>query len=144
MAAIEDLSSALEQYHSAAAEFIKGNPQPYKMVFSHQEDVSLANPFGPVVRGWEQAAATMERAASLYRDGEIIDFENVATYVTPELAYIVEVERFEIKVGGREEVSAVALRTTSILRPEDGTWKVVHRHADPVTTPQPAESVIRE
>ena len=143
MAAIEDLSSALEQYHSAAAEFIKGNPQPYKMVFSHQEDVSLANPFGSVVRGWEQAAATMERAASLYRDGEIIDFENVATYVTPELAYIVEVERFEIKVGVREEVSAVALRTTSILRPEEGTWKVVHRHADPITTAQPAESVMQ-
>jgi ketosteroid isomerase-like protein len=85
----------------------------------------------------------MERAASLYRDGQIIDFENVATYVTPELAYIVEVERFEIKVAGREEVSAVALRTTSILRPEDGTWKVVHRHADPVTTPQPADSVMQ-
>jgi ketosteroid isomerase-like protein len=143
MAAIEDLSSALEQYHSAAAEFIKGNPQPYKRVFSHQGDVGLANPFGPVVRGWEQAAATMERAASLYRDGEIIDFENVATYVTPELAYIVEVERFEIKVGGREEISAVALRTTSILRPEEGTWKVVHRHADPITTAQPAESVMK-
>ncbi|MCA1728792.1 MAG: nuclear transport factor 2 family protein [Actinobacteria bacterium] len=143
MAAIEDLSSALEQYHSAAAEFIKGNPQPYKRVFSHQGDVSLANPFGPVVRGWEQATATMERAASLYRDGEIIDFENVATYVTSELAYIVEVERFEIKVGGREEVSTVALRTTSILRPEEGTWKVVHRHADPITTAQPAESVMK-
>jgi ketosteroid isomerase-like protein len=143
MAAIEDLSSALEQYHLAAAEFIKGNPQPYKMVFSHQEDVSLANPFGPVVRGWEQATATMERAASLYRDGEIIDFENVATYVTPELAYIVEVERYQAKVGGREDIAPVALRVTSIFRREDGVWKIVHRHADPITTAQPAESVIQ-
>jgi hypothetical protein len=24
------------------------------------------------------------------------------------------------------------------------TWKVVHRHADPITTPQPAESMIQE
>jgi hypothetical protein len=31
-----------------------------------------------------------------------------------------------------------------IFRPEDGTWKVVHRHADPITTLQPAESVIQE
>jgi hypothetical protein len=30
------------------------------------------------------------------------------------------------------------------LRPEDGTWKVVHRHADPITTVGPAESVIQE
>jgi ketosteroid isomerase-like protein len=38
----------------------------------------------------------------------------------------------------------MALRVTSILRPEDGTWKVVHRHADPIITAQPAESVIQD
>jgi hypothetical protein len=31
---------------------------------------------------------------------------------------------------------------TSVLRPEAGAWKVVHRHADPITTPRPARSVI--
>ena len=121
-----DFDEAVEHYHLAAAEFVKGNPEPYKMVFSHREDVSLANPFGPVVRGWQQVAETMERAASLYRDGEVIGFKNVAKYVTPDLAYIVEVERIKAKVGGREDVAPLALRTTSILRLEDGTWKVVH------------------
>jgi ketosteroid isomerase-like protein len=143
MAAMDDFDEALEQYHHAAAEFIKGDPEPYKMVFSRREDVSLANPFGPVARGWDEVAATMERAASLYRDGEIIGFENLRKSVPPELAYIVEEERFRIKVAGGEGVSPVALRTTSILRSEDGTWKVVHRHADPITTLQPAESVIQ-
>ena len=94
-----DFYSALEQYHRAAGEFVKGNPEPYKAVFSHQEDVTLGNPFGPFVRGWKQAAATMERAASLYRDGEIIGFENIAKHVTPELAYIVEVERIKARIG---------------------------------------------
>jgi len=144
MATIDDLDEVVEQYHLAAGEFIKGNPEPYKMVFSHREDVSNANPFGPVSYGWEQVAATMERASSLYRDGEVTGFENVVKYVTPELAFIVEVERFRVKVGGREEVAPVALRTTSILRPEEGIWKVMHRHADPITTAQPAESVIQK
>jgi hypothetical protein len=31
-----------------------------------------------------------------------------------------------------------------IFRPEEGTWKIVHRHADPITTPQAVESVIQE
>jgi ketosteroid isomerase-like protein len=144
MAVVDDLDEVVEQYHLAAREFVKGNPEPYKMVFSHREDVSVANPFGPVACGWEQVAATMERAASLYRDGEITGFENVVKYVTPELAFIVEVERFKVKVGGREEAAPVALRTTSILRAEDGIWKVVHRHADPITRAQPAESVIQK
>ena len=144
MAAVDGLDEVVEQYHLAAREFIKGNPEPYKMVFSHREDVSVANSFVPVSCGWKQVAATMERAASLYRDGEFTGFENVVKYVTPELAFIVEVERFKVRIAGREEVAPVALRTTSILRPEDGIWKVVHRHADSITTAQPAESVVQK
>jgi ketosteroid isomerase-like protein len=144
MAALDDLDEVIEQSHLALGEIVKGNPEPLKMVYSHQEDVSLANPFGPPVRGWEQAAATIERAASNYRDGEIVGFENVAKYVTPELACIVEVERYKAKVGGREELAPISLRVTSIFRREDGVWKIVHRHADPIITAQPAESVIQK
>ncbi|SRR6266571_1340616 len=139
-----DFDEVVEQCHLALGEFVKGNPEPYKMVYSHQEDVTLANPFGPVARGWKQVAETMERAASHYRDGEVIGFENVAKYVTADLAYIVEVERIKAKVGGRQDVAPIALRVTTIFRPEDGTWKVVHRHADPITTAQPVESVIQK
>ena len=108
------------------------------------DDVSVANPFGPVTCRWKQVAATMERVSSLYRDGEFTAFENIVKYVTPELAFIVEVERFKVRIAGREEVAPVALRTTSVLRPEEGIWKVVHRHADPITTAQPAGSVLQE
>ena len=52
-----------------------------------------------------------------------------------------EIERGEAKVGASEESTPWALRATMIFRPEDGAWKVVHRHADPITTAQPAESV---
>jgi ketosteroid isomerase-like protein len=144
MAAVNDLDQVIERSHLALGEIVNGNPEPLKEMYSHGEDVSLANPFGPPVRGWDEAARTMERAASNYRDGEIVGFENVAKYATSDLAYIVEVERYRAKVGGREEITPLTLRVTSILRPEGGTWKIVHRHADPITTPRPAESVIQE
>jgi ketosteroid isomerase-like protein len=139
-----DFDEVVAHYQRALGEFVKGNPEPVKMVFSHREDVTLANPLGPPARGWEQVAATGERAASQVREGEIVAFDIVAKYVTPELAYIVWVERNKAKVGGREEITPFALRVTSILRPEDGTWKVVHRHADPITTAQPIESIIQK
>src|SRR5947209_569112 len=115
-----DFDEVVEHYHLALGEFVKGNPEPVKMVFSHREDVTLANPLGPPVRGWEQVAAAGERAASEVREGEIVGFENVAKYVTPELAYIVEVERTKAKLGGRQDVAPFALRVTTIFRPEDG------------------------
>ena len=144
MAAADDLDQVIERSHLALGEIVSGNPEPLKEIYSHRQDVSLANPFGPPVRGWDEAARTMERAASNYRDGAIVGFENVAKYVTSELAYIVEVESYRSKVGGSEEITPVTLRVTTILRPEGGTWKIVHRHADPITTPQQAESVIQE
>jgi ketosteroid isomerase-like protein len=143
MAAVDDVDELIEQYQLALGEFVKGNPEPAKKLWSHREDVTLANPYGPPVRGWKQVAETMERAASNFRDGEASSFENVAKYVTPELAYVVWLERVKAKVGGREGIAPSALRATMIFRPEDGVWKVVHRHADPITTAQPAESVIQ-
>jgi ketosteroid isomerase-like protein len=144
MATVDDLDQVIERSHLALGEIVNGNPEPLKEIYSHRQDVSLANPFGPPVRGWDEAARTMERAASNYRDGEIIGFENVAKFVSSDLACIVEVERYRAKVGGSEDITPVSLRVTSILRAEDGTWKIVHRHADPISTPQPAESVIQE
>ncbi len=144
MAAVEDLDEVIEQFQLALNEFLKGNPEPAQNLFSHRDDVSLANPLGPPARGWDEVAATMGRAASNFRDGEITGFETVAKYVTPELAYVVWIERAKAKVGGREDIAPSALRVTMIFRPEEGTWKVVHRHADPITTAQPAESVLQE
>jgi ketosteroid isomerase-like protein len=143
MAAVDDLDQVIEQCQRALREFVKGNPEPMQMMFSHQDDVTLANPIAPPARGWEQVAATTERAASQVRDGEITGFETVAKYVTAELAYIVWIERNRGKLGGREDVVPFPLRVTTIFRPEEDSWKIVHRHADPITTARPIESVIQ-
>jgi ketosteroid isomerase-like protein len=140
--ATSEVDLAIEQNHRALDQFVKGNPEPLKELFSHRDHVSLANPFGLPVRGWKQVAETMERAASHYKDGEVISFDPVMRYETPGLAYTVEVERYKAKVGGGNDVVPVAVRVTTIFRPEDGTWKIVHRHADPITSARPAESVV--
>ena len=144
MTVADDLDQVIEQYHLALDEIMRGNAEGYKRVYSRREDVTLANPFGPPARGWEEVAKTLERAASHYRDGESTGFENVAKYITAELAYTVEMERMQAKVEGRDDVTPIAARVTSIFRPEEGTWKVVHRHADPITTARPPESVIQQ
>jgi ketosteroid isomerase-like protein len=99
---------------------LKGNPELVTKLWSHREDVSFANPYGPPVRGWEQVAKTVEHASSLRSDGEFVGSEIVAKYATPELAYVVQIERAKAKVGGSEDITPYALRTTMIFRPEDG------------------------
>jgi ketosteroid isomerase-like protein len=145
MATVDDVDRLIEQYQIALHEFVKGNPEPTKQLFSHREDVTLANPLGPPAHGWEQVSTTIEHAASNIRDGEISGFDVISKLVTPELAYTVWIERQKAKMGARQDVTPIDLRVTVIYRPEeDGEWKVVHRHADPITTAQSVESVIQE
>lgn len=47
-------------------------------LYSDGEDVTLGNPFGPFVRGKEAVRGAGERAASRYRDGQVVGFERVA------------------------------------------------------------------
>ena len=144
MAAIDDVDELIERFHLAQGEFVRGNPEPVKKLVSHREDVTLNNPLASPAHGWEQVGATIERAASQFRDGEFLSAEIIEKHATPELAYVVEVERGEAKIGGSEDITPWVLRATMIFRPEEGEWKIVHRHADPITTPQQAESVIQE
>jgi len=132
-----ELQSTLERYHAALDEFSRGDPEQVKAVFSHQEDVTLANPFGPAVRGWKLTAGALDYASSRFRDGECKSFESIAQYITSDLATILEVEHWKAKVGGRDDTTPFTLRVTSTFRLEDGSWLLVHRHADPIATPDP-------
>jgi len=145
MSAAEDVDRLIERFNLAQGEVVKGNAGPANGLFSYREDVTLANPLGRPAHGWDEVAAAGERAASQLRAGEIVGFETIEKYVTDELAYIVRVERARAKVGGSEDITPITpLRVTMIFRPEEGEWKIVHRHADPITTPPPAESLIQE
>lgn len=132
MADAEDFDAIIELYHEALGAIINGDPGGYKALYSEGDDVSLANPMAfAVARGRSEVFEKLEAAASKFGGGEVVGFESIAKCVTPELAFIVEVERCKAKVDGAEDLIPVALRVTSIFRPEHGSWKLVHRHADP-------------
>ena len=76
MAAADDLDQVIERYHQALDEIVKGSADGYKRRYSHTDDVTLANPFGPPARGWDEVAKTLERAGSHYRDGETTGFDS--------------------------------------------------------------------
>ena len=83
-------------------------------------------------------------AAANYRDGEATGFERIAEYATETIGYIIEIERYRSKVGGSENLTPLALRVTTIFRREDGAWRIVLRHADPITSARPAASIVAQ
>jgi len=139
-----DLTKFIEQDHLALDAFVKGDPEPLKNLYSRRDDVIIANPFGPPAKGWEKAAETMDRAATNFRDGEASGFERVTEYATADLGYILEIERFRSKIGGGDKLMPFALRVTTIFRREEGAWRIILRHADPITSARPAAAIVGE
>lgn len=136
------LDSAIEASHNALLRITNGDPSGYLALYAEDEEPTLGNPFGPFAHGRQGVAERLSGAASNYRDGEVASVELIAKYLSEGLACVIEVESVRAKVGGSEEMLSVSLRVTSIFRLERGNWKLVHRHADPITTPRSAASVI--
>ena len=132
-----DIAEVIEQSHSAWDAFAIGDSAPIKALYAHGDDVLLANPYGGAARGWPAVSQALDSAASNFRDGDRVRFEEVSRYSGAELVTLFELEHWETKVGARDERSPIDLRVTTTFRSESGEWKIVSRHADNLTTPHP-------
>ena len=126
------LEQAVTQNHAALDAMVKGDCSGYVGLLSDREDVTWGNPFGPFARGRANVEATLASAAARMPGGRAIDSDRIATYLADNLAVVVEVEHVEM---GADASAPAALRVTSVFRLEGDAWKLVHRHADPITMP---------
>ena len=111
-----DFDTLVQEYHRALEQFPKGNPEPLREMYSRRDDATLANPFGPPVRGVAQVDAVLDRAAALYKDGQASAFESISKFVSADMACIVEIERHRAKVSGGQELVPIALRVHEGLK----------------------------
>ena len=137
-----DLDQVRDQFRQAVNQFAKGDPEPAKAIFSHLGDVSLANPWGPPAVGWERVSEALDSAAARFKDGRVTAVDTLTKHITSDLACFLDIEHWQAKVGGGDEISPFDLRVTSIYRTEGDTWALVHRHADPITTPRAPDATL--
>ena len=136
-----DLDTAIARSREAVRGVSRGDATLIHALYADDDDVTLGNPFGPFARGRQAVLDATAAAATRYRDGELAEFEPVARYESGDLACVVEIERFRARLGGGAELVDLSLRCTSLYRRSDGEWRLVHRHADPITTARGTESL---
>jgi ketosteroid isomerase-like protein len=136
-----DWPEAIKAYQETLHAVVRGDPEPQKRLWSRRDDVTLANPLGPPARGWGHIEQALDRAVSQLRDGEPVEFERISEYATEDLGFLLWIEHARLKLGGSEELTPTSLRVTTVLRREGDEWRILHRHADPITTSRPIESI---
>lgn len=136
-----ELEAAIAQSHQALEAILNGDATAYQALFADRDDITLGNPFGPFGRGREEVSARLANAANKYQNGSAT-VERVASYGGEDIVVLVEIEHDRAQLAGRKDFSDFSVRVTSVYERINGSWKIVHRHADPITTARPAESVL--
>ena len=126
----EFLASVLPALTAADTAIHNGDAGPRIALWSQNDPVTL---FGAVLTktGWREIAPTFEWLASRFSRCESFEYEVIAAGASGDLAYIAGVERTTASVGDAVP-EPYALRVTTVFRREDGEWKAVHRHGDPL------------
>jgi ketosteroid isomerase-like protein len=131
---VTSFNETSRDYHRALESFIVGDPDPVLAMWSTRDDATLANPFGPPARGFAAIQQASRRAASQVADGTGFTVERISAHQSADLAYELEIHRFQARLGGAAQPGPVTLRVTTIYRrEEDEGWRVVHRHADSIS-----------
>ncbi|MBA2526902.1 MAG: nuclear transport factor 2 family protein [Pyrinomonadaceae bacterium] len=125
----------LPQWEKAQSRFINGDSTLWKQNASHRDDATILGAFGGYgEKGWSALGARYDWASSQYKDGGAtmkVDYLNIE--VSGDLGFTVAVERQAgARVGDQQNPARRDLRVTQIFRREDGAWKLLHRHADPL------------
>lgn len=126
----QNFDEVVIQYNRAMSDFFNGNPEPISNIYSNSDEISLAQLAGPFVLGRVPVTETASRNAMKYREAVETTFETLTKHVTPEFAYIVQIERTTTKIGGSNELLSLALGVTSIFQCEDNFWRLLHRLVD--------------
>ncbi len=141
---MSSFDDALNRFNVGLHDYLNGDPGPVLAVFSRHDDVTLCNPFGPPCRGPEDVERAAAEPSLHLTGGKVRSLDEVSRFVTADLGYVVRIERGEAHVDGSPEPVPYSLRVTLVLRREDEAWKIVHRHADPITTPRPLASAMEQ
>ena len=84
-------------------------------------------------KGWKLVGLRYDWASSQYKtSGAKSKVEYLSIIVSSDLAYTVGIERSEAILGDMKKTAPRVLRATQIFRKENGEWKLLHRHADPL------------
>ena len=129
------LRAFLPQWEEAQSRFINGDATLWKQNASHRDDATILGAFGGYgEKGWKEVGSRYDWASSQYKDGEAtMKVEYLNTGVSGDLGFTVAIERQEgARVGAQQSPTQRALRVTQVFRKEDGAWKLLHRHADPL------------
>ena len=108
----------------------------FKRWMPYAEATLIAGALGGHERGWAAIGSRLSQVARMNTSGAHKGDEVLATIVGTDLALMVRIEHIPNSGAGAGVGAVTHLRVTHAARCENGSWRIVNRHADPLVENQ--------
>jgi ketosteroid isomerase-like protein len=135
-----DFEQFMKQRSEVARAYINGDAAPLGEIAARHDPATFFKPSGGFLQGADAVWSQFEHDAGNFERGSEGQLEILHLAADEELAYWVGFQRATARLRGRPETVPFNLRVTEIFRREEGSWKLIHRHVDPLLSEPEAGS----
>lgn len=129
----QDFKTFMKERQQVAAAYVSGDAGPLGRIVAQQSPASFMSPGGGVVKGTQAVWSRYEKDAGRFEPGSTTELEIIDMAAGDTVAYWTGIQQAQARMKGQAEAVANKLRVTEVFRREGDSWKLVHRHADPLT-----------
>jgi ketosteroid isomerase-like protein len=129
---MSNFDAFLEIRRQAAQAYVNGQAGPLDQLTATACPASFFPPRGGREEGAEWVSNIYARDAGSFAEGGETTLEILHSDSVGDLAYWTGLQHATVRLTGHDEPVEMHLRITELFRHEDGAWRLIHRHADPL------------
>ncbi|WP_309082518.1 nuclear transport factor 2 family protein [Chelativorans sp.] len=125
---MDDFRQFIERREQAARAFCRGDGSEVVALSAENDPATFFGPDGKILEGAEAVRKDYGGGAAQFGPGGESRFEILQMGSDGDLGFWTGLQVAEVEIQGRRV--PMRLRVTEVFRRENGSWKLVHRHAD--------------
>ena len=133
---LQDFKTFMQQREAAASAYVNGDATPLGRLVAHHSPATFFPPRGGYTEGAKEVDGRYVQDVTSFASGGSSTFEILHMDASNGIAYWVGFQRATAYLQGQSGPVPFNLRVTEIFRREDNDWKLIHRHADALASPE--------